>query len=163
MLLATYAVGVLCFWCSMLLVFHVLVTFSPILVSYDSGFLCYGLFVLWFWCFLLRSLFFSHSLNPVFYVMVLFVLVLWGYYGLVSLFRFFGVSLIWSLCSDALVLLWLGFSLLPWWCTLLVIYVLVRFHHSISSSDILCFGALVFLCFGVSMLWCYVSLGSMIN
>ncbi|KAI8326612.1 hypothetical protein EDC96DRAFT_535601, partial [Choanephora cucurbitarum] len=70
----------LLFWCPMILVFSIIVSLFP-----GSGVSYYGLFFLSLSLSLL-------SLNPVLY-------------GLVSLFWCFGVSMVWSLCSGALVLL----------------------------------------------------------
>ncbi|KAI8326575.1 hypothetical protein EDC96DRAFT_536188, partial [Choanephora cucurbitarum] len=72
----------LLFWCPMILVFSIIVSLFP-----GSGVSYYGLS---FSLFLSLSL--SLSLNPVLY-------------GLVSLFWCFGVSMVWSLCSGALVFL----------------------------------------------------------
>ena len=108
MLLVTYAFGDSCFWWSMLLVTYAsgvlyLWCLMP-LVTYAFGVLCYDFFVLWFWCFLVWSLYssLSLSLNLVFYVLGLIVVCSWCFYAL-------GVSML-------LVLLWFGLFVLMLWC-----------------------------------------------
>ncbi|KAI8325637.1 hypothetical protein EDC96DRAFT_536839, partial [Choanephora cucurbitarum] len=64
------------FWCSMLLVFSVMVSLFP-----GSGVSYYG-----FSLSLSLSLSLFLSLFPVVYGLVLFVLMLWCFYGLISLF-----------------------------------------------------------------------------
>ena len=177
-----------------------------LLVFYAFGVLCYDFFVLWFWCFLVWSLYSSHTLliwRSMFWVSLfyalsvsmllvflwsgLFVLVLWCCFALISLFWCFGVSLIWSFCSDVLVLLWFGLFVLVLWCCsdlvslsypgglcfdlylllwwsmlwflslTLVIYAFgdVCLGPFLPISQALVFYALVLLCSGVSMLWCF--------
>ncbi|KAI8325635.1 hypothetical protein EDC96DRAFT_200916 [Choanephora cucurbitarum] len=90
MLLVFYAFGDLCFWCSMLLVFSVMVSLFP-----GSGVSYYGF-----------SLSLSLSLLSLF--LSLFLSLSFSF-----LTRW---SMVWSLCSDALVLLLYGLFVLMLWC-----------------------------------------------
>ncbi|KAI8324616.1 hypothetical protein EDC96DRAFT_550417, partial [Choanephora cucurbitarum] len=146
-----------CFWYSMLLVFSAVISLFS-----DSGVSWYDL-----------SIPLSHTLNLVFYALGFIVLCSWCFYA-------FGVSLIWSLCSGALVLLCSDLSILVLWCfsdlvslfwcfgvtmtwfpsLTLVMYAFgdVCLGPFLPISQALGFYALVFLCFGVSKLWCFYAL-----